>query len=261
MAAMMEAYFDESGTHHTSPVMAVAGYLLRPDACLRLQYDWQECLRSYGLPYFRMSECANGAGAFSKIPMDQRISIERRLIETIKLRTEVGFACSVIVEEFNKLTHESFRKSFGSAYTMCCNWCIHEVGQWAERSGYNGKIAYFFESGHDEQNETNRILARIAIHPELKDAYRYASHTFAEKRLVVPLQAADILAWQWHSAAKRLLKDPEAIARKDLKNLLSHNHMVHHFNEASLHRTFQSSIESNKRWGLQYGPQFGGRID
>src|ERR1700686_2693669 len=62
---LVEAYFDESGTHQGSPIMCVAGYLFSPEQCKRFSEEWSAVLKEYGLPYFRMSECAHGTGVFS----------------------------------------------------------------------------------------------------------------------------------------------------------------------------------------------------
>src|SRR5437764_1233786 len=82
-ALMIEAYFDESGTHHGSPIMCVAGYLIEADQCRRLQAEWDVILLKYNVPYFHMSACAHGAGVFADVPKQVRSDICRSLIELI----------------------------------------------------------------------------------------------------------------------------------------------------------------------------------
>jgi hypothetical protein len=41
MVAVMEAYFDESGTHSGSPVMCVSGCLFNPRNCRKLIKEWR----------------------------------------------------------------------------------------------------------------------------------------------------------------------------------------------------------------------------
>ena len=64
---MMEAYFDESGTHRDSPLMCVTGYIIDADQCRRFQTEWDEVLSKYGVPYFHMSDCAHGTGVFAGV--------------------------------------------------------------------------------------------------------------------------------------------------------------------------------------------------
>src|SRR6516165_10783926 len=42
--------------------------------------------------------------------------------------------------------------------------------------------------------------------PELQTSYRYKAHAFVDKADIRPIQAADLLAWQWYKSATRLAK-------------------------------------------------------
>ena len=53
---MMEAYFDESGTHDGSPVACVAGYLLTEDNARHFNREWNRDLSEFGLTYFHAKE-------------------------------------------------------------------------------------------------------------------------------------------------------------------------------------------------------------
>jgi hypothetical protein len=243
---MMEAYFDESGTHHDSSVMAVAGYLFTPEAAAGLTRDLDQALKRYGLPYFRMSECANGAGPYKSLSMTDRIAIETKLIRSINLRAEVGFAVSVSIADYERLTDELFRDALGDAYSFCCQWCLDQVGTWADKHSVDTPVAYFFEAGHTTAARTSAYFNEIPLNPEAKKQYRYASHTFADKKTVLPLQAADLLAWHWYSAAKRKLSNRNARVRKDTDALLAApSHYLDHYNEAKLIDVFTRTAKEN----------------
>lgn len=67
---------------------------------------------------------------------------------------------------------------------------------WAQTTGYDGRIAYFFESGHRHASEANQYMNMIAEYgPEVVDFMYYYAHAFLDKRNALPLQAADMLAW------------------------------------------------------------------
>ena len=158
MTAMMEAYFDESGTHHGSPVMSLAGYLFEADQCRLLTRDWARTLAEYNLPYFRMSECANGTGEFANLSMAQRIAAEKSMINHIKTRMTFGFAVSMSEQEFNRMAPNRFVEVFGDSYTACTIPAMASVGYWARKRDYRGKIAYFFESGHAQMGEVGEAI-------------------------------------------------------------------------------------------------------
>lgn len=93
--ALVEAYFDESGTQYGSPVMCVAGYVFEKEASKRLAVDWEALLDFHGLPFFRMSSCAHQNGVFKAVSRDTCIAIETRAIELIKAHASFGMMASV----------------------------------------------------------------------------------------------------------------------------------------------------------------------
>lgn len=72
------------------------------------------------------------------------------------------------------------------------------IGNALEKAQFVDDVAYFFEAGHDYEGEARRFLANAAQNGgALKDYYRHRSDTFAPKTNALPLQAADMLAWEW----------------------------------------------------------------
>ena len=55
---MVEAYFDESGTHDESNAICVAGYLFETEQAIRLDQEWAEVLSCFGLTHFHAHHCA-----------------------------------------------------------------------------------------------------------------------------------------------------------------------------------------------------------
>jgi hypothetical protein len=238
----MEAYFDESGTHHGSRAMVVAGHLFSPEGAAGITRDFDSALKQFGVPYFRMSQCANGAGPFKSLSTDDRIALEKKLIVSIHLRMEAGFALAIAVNEYYRLTDERFRNARGDAYSFCCQWCLHQVGLWADKNSVDDSVKYFFESGHATAERTNAYFNKIRLNEEATKKYRYKSHTFADKKTLLPLQVADILAWHWHSVAKRKLENIHAKARRDTNALLTRpGYYLEYFNA---HRTMDVFINS-----------------
>jgi len=68
--------------------------------------------------------------------------------------------------------------------------------------------------------------------PELQTSYRYKAHAFVDKADIRPIQAADLLAWQWYKSATRLAKGILK-PRGDLITLL----------EGTLHWTFHANAD------------------
>ena len=234
MAVMLsEMYFDESGTHAGSPVMTLAGYMFKSDQSRRFSRDWQKCLDRLGLPGAHMTDCANGKADYAKLTMDERILSEKLLIQNIKRRTVFGLSVSVCPDEFKSIMGD-YAKAM-SAYTLLLMICVVKIRDWAQHNRYNGKIAYFFEAGHEHSSQANYYMNGLEqLGPVVTEYNYYGGHAFLNKKDALPLQAADMLAWLHRNYLMRLMngkdeprQDFVALARNcDFSAMVSKEHLL-----------------------------------
>jgi hypothetical protein len=215
---LVEAYFDESGTHGGSEFMCVGGYIAEAEKSKTMQDEWQIMLADYDLPYFHMVDCAHGSAPFDKLTLDERIAVETRAIGLMRANIAECFVLSILPAEHARWIPTS--PLFGSPYSVCIHNCLTIVQAWADKNHFHGDVAYFFESGHKSQSEANGIMNKIFSVPSLRKEQRYLSHTFADKKKVFGLQAADIIAWQWYTECKRRIERVRPNKRKDLSALM-----------------------------------------
>jgi hypothetical protein len=90
--AIMEAYFDESGTHEGSPDICVAGYLFEKGNAIALDAAWQGMLKENSLDFFRMSDRAHKTGPFKGWSENDTTSLEIRAIDLVRTYATHGFA-------------------------------------------------------------------------------------------------------------------------------------------------------------------------
>lgn len=195
LVAMIEAYFDETGTHHGSQSMCVAGYLFTAAKARRFNERWQSILQQAGLQHFRMSECAGGAGQFKGWPPKHRAAIEKKLIALIREHATHGVGVWLTPDEFNAEAPPWWHEYYGGAYTACLMQCVVNVIRWANHASYQGPITYFFEAGDEHAGEANTHMNNIVKVPEQRAAARYVSHSFMTKDRTRLFDAADALAW------------------------------------------------------------------
>jgi hypothetical protein len=191
---LSEVYFDESGTHDGSPMMTMAGYLFKKEQARLFSRDWAKCLKRLGLPAAHMTDCATGNGDYASMSMEQRILSEKLLIENIKHRSVFGFSVAVEPQLYDEIIGP-FAAAM-PAYSYILMLAVAALRHWTETTGYEGRIAYFFESGHRHAREANQYMNMIGEYgPEVVDFMHYYTHAFLDKRNALPLQAADMLAW------------------------------------------------------------------
>lgn len=215
-----DLYFDESGTHAQAKLMTVAGYWFNAGQASKFSRDWAKCLARLGLSYAHMTDCALGYGEYRKMGLAERIQSEVLLIENIKRRTRFGFAVTVD----SSLYAEIMRDVVGAptCYSLCLMTLVNHIWSFAVANDFEGRLFYNFEAGHASAKEANQYLNAISLHGEdWVRVTRYGGHAFVDKLSALPLQAADMLAWQTRHYFERKLsghhkprKDFVALVRK-----------------------------------------------
>lgn len=222
--ALMEAYFDESGTHEGSPFVCVAGYLFEKSNATALDTAWREMLEEKGLPFFRMSDCAHTTRSFKGWSKDDTTNLEIRAIDLVKAYAAYGFAASVVMDDFHLIPNLGL---FDSAYSFACLQMLLGVQWWADANDFHGEVAYFFESGARHQSEANAFMKNVFKHPQMKIDFRYSSHKFVDKVSASQLQCADLLAWHWFTYNQRE-RTGQKEKRKDFRRLLGKRIKANH---------------------------------
>lgn len=200
---LAEFYLDESESGD-GRWLCVAGWMFAKEAREALHAEWSRLLTKWRLPYFRMTDCAHGNGPFADHDRDARIEIQKRFFEPLKRLAVVGFASSYDLKlaYLCPTASDDLGKFHVTPYTLCCYWALLHAKQWADAAGFDGRIAYFFEAGHASQSQANRMMGQVFSNPRLREIFRYAAHSFVEKRQSAAVQCADILAWQWGKNVK-----------------------------------------------------------
>ena len=224
IVTVLQAYFDES--YGEDGLLCVAGYVFTKAGARQLTKSWGHMLKKWGIPFFRMSACAHGNYPFDKFGAPTRDKIAREAIATITKCAAFAVANTVNEVEFNKKVPEGPWIGNGRAYEFCVWNCLMGVSRYTERAGYKGKVAYFFEAGHARQTAANALMTALFSAPNLRADYRYAAHAFVGKTASNPVQAADVLAWQYFTDRKRELAGKPR--RRDMEALFALEHLVRH---------------------------------
>lgn len=236
---MMEAYVDESGTDAASPVMCIAGYLFDASQAAHLDREWSDALKEFNLPHFHAVDCAHGVREFSNLDPRQRIQLVIKLTGIIRRRATIGIAVSVSDTDFGQTPAPIWER--GGPYVLCAAQVLMAVIAWADKREYHGKISYVFEKGHRHRALTDMVIKEICGDIAELEGLRCHSHAFAAKPEMRPLQAADLLAYEWTKEMKRLNCTPPAsrAMRRSLETLLDVPHYQQHFGATQIYEMFQ----------------------
>lgn len=126
------------------------------------------------------------------------------------------------------------------------------VGRWRRQMGSTeNDVAYIFEDGYSKKHRAYQFLEKVKRsrdYESLKGAYAMASHTFADRRKFLPLQAADYLAWE----TVKQMRTSRRTARKSMEALFPLRHVFMELNEISLNdlsALLRAASQLEDAWG------------
>lgn len=216
LMCMLGAYFDDSGTHGASPLVAVGGHVGKAEQWDRFNQEWQDTLtwfnRTYGfnVTYFRMSEFMSGHGKFKGMNETQGEILLDKLITFMNIRSPFRVWCSMSKLDYEEVIGDEYSKICGSPFTICAQICMLEAKLWIESQGYNDPVAFIFEDGTLHKGEVLDAFEQAKKRCDLDGLFLGDTLAFSPKWLP-PLQSADLLAW----GARRLVR--KGTRKTDLK--------------------------------------------
>lgn len=211
---MLSVYFDESGTHKSSPITAVGGLVASPQQWNRLTAEWQRILDDEGLTEFHMRHFAHSLGEFAdkeSWTAQRKDKLMRRLIPLIQRRVDYRTWAVVVMADFNRIIRRDGTKVAPySAVAMACASSLRIMS--IQRNLY---LPYIFDQGKDSEK-----VFRGFDELEQKEAFRIEGLAKGDRRLCPPLQAADLHAWEVGKYFSDQAKGETSRVRGSLRELL-----------------------------------------
>ena len=198
---------DKFGVHDGSPVVTVAAYLGRPRQWQKWTRAWNAAKRP--IRVFHAADCANLRGEFKDWSETDRNELVARLLPTIPAAGVYGCIVGINLREFETamVGHDDLRKVFGTPYVACFHWAIQLIMNLGAEAGNNERMGFIHEF-NDYRREALEAFAWIKQHGNPTN--RIVGLQFAEKHDYIPLQAADVLAYE----GNKRIRDPDRPERR-----------------------------------------------
>ena len=214
---------DESHDSRREHVMTMAGFLAPRVNWNRLWVRWRDALAAEGVNVFHATECEGRQGEFGGWSRDRVEGLQRTLIDIVcdQMHDVIGFSCSVDLAAYKEFTPRlrailKFPKGFSISgpvydpyfilYQMLIEM-VSTVDFIAELPNEEG-IGFTF----DQHHLRTRAKAIAEVMNRIRDfGYRVRRAGFMDKREIVPLQVADLIAYETYryQAETRLGASPE----------------------------------------------------
>lgn len=233
------AYFDESGTHDESKSIAVAGYISTAPLWVEFSAQWQLALNDWGLDHFHMTDFAVKAPPYDKWTESERRERLTRLITVIN--SNVWGSVGVVLPKkiFEGIFTPRVSRICGGACGVAAIACIMDLGELLRELKIGGSIAYVFEAGTRGIGEFARVFGSVLKDPENKEYFRLLSLRFEGKQDFLPLQAADLLAYELYRELPRKAGWEQKSVRYPLTALAAVPRRWGYYDEGELRKLFE----------------------
>jgi Protein of unknown function (DUF3800) len=202
--AMLKCYSDESGCHEgdDSNLFVLAGYLLEEINWEHFAEEWDAQLaRDFPIDFFHMADAEYGDGVFAGIREEFRQRKVKDLAEVIWRYRPVPVAVSLDKRDYDRIVRGAVRPDCDSPYALLLYQLMRGICEFQKRRAtVHGRECEPVEFVFDRQlPEEFRVLSwyegLCEVVPEPIRTILSNTPVFRDDRKILPLQAADMLAW------------------------------------------------------------------
>jgi len=195
-------FFDDSGTHRESSIAVAACYASTVEQWKEFERNWNEAKRDAHFDIFHMAEFAAGRGAFARWSDPQRRKLLTRLCGIINARVKVGYAVAIPKRIYDDVIRDPFRDFCGQFhYTFALRQCASRIAEWRRKYHKAASMKYVFDQMGTNQGKgeimevMDAAIAKSHRESETTGVPPVTGYSFETRASILPLQAADILAW------------------------------------------------------------------
>ncbi len=201
---MLTAFLDESGSAEDGKDLVLAGYCQRASVWTAFSDEWQAVLDAAPIiPHFHMHEAESKKGVFLGWDQD---AIRRKvsdLADVIVKHELWSVECRISVAAFNRILKPVAPFDLQNPYFYLFSGVIEALAQLHIQDGVESPVDVVMD-----QHEASPYV--IGLYPVLKmymaperAAMLGDSPIFRDDQKVLPLQAADLLAWHIRRAGEK----------------------------------------------------------
>jgi hypothetical protein len=255
----LEAFIDDSGRGQGN-AFVLSGYLSTAERWESFSREWQEELdRSPSIKYFKMKEAYRRTGEFkshTRVAVDERLT---RLISIMREHVILGFTVGLSIEPFQRILVPFLRSQKSltlASRKLACNpyfHCFYRIivllldFQW--RRGQIEPIKFIFDEQGKEGRRVRDYWYLVKAMMPYDDLRRMMTSEpgFESDKAFLPLQAADMTAWNIRRYLHDLSKRATIDDRVEMSNVLKQLDDIPHIDQAFQARECNEYIEVFKR--------------
>lgn len=224
---MLQAYFDDSGTHEGSKIMAIGGCVAREEQWTLFNNDWTAMLDDFGLTEYKSADLQAFEGEFTKAQgwdESRRRQLVARAAAIGMKWAKNSFASLVVREDYAIAVPEWAKKTaaFGDEYNFCFQMSIGRIMRWIQGQGVpmpmGEQIAFMFDQQPKREGVARNTYAAIKKFRDPED--RMGTLAFGSGKSFPPLQFADFVAYETYKQLDVVIANSARGVRVPLRILI-----------------------------------------
>ena len=160
--AVLKGYFDDSGTHSGSLVVATGGFIAREAQWLEFEHEWRKLQTRYGFRVFRMSTLENRQGEFFGWSEERKKQLIGDVEDVVRMFAKQAISGLVVAQDYDEVVPAWAKATaaFGSPYNFCFQMCVAQAMGYVESLRPSmpdtDQIAFMFEQQSKHEGLTSR---------------------------------------------------------------------------------------------------------
>lgn len=248
----LTVYCDESET--AGQIFTLAGWAGVPSGWERFCRPWREMLRCHGpepvQAFHAIDLCARrGDGEFSKWPRKSRVAFLNRATEIVLdeklLAIPYAVAASIEIKAFQKIL-PTWQPTTRDLYLLCFKSVFIQV----LHHGVEQDISFVLDEKHAVETDVVKWFYEAkAIANEGREEPKIRGIAFDDDRVILPLQAADYLAYEIRRGLLNRRRDSHYVERQPYAALKKRQHEFRFYGERFLHNlAVAHAAQPEKSW-------------
>ena len=223
---MLTVYTDDSGTHAGSAIVVMACFIAPGETWRPFESAWKAKLLhpldgKPPLQQFHMFDCVNRRDEFAGYSDPERDAVIKEFRDIILGHELCGRAIAVQRREWDSLITGGLELLWGDSIGFCIRTCATWAVKWAADNTGDHQAKMIFDDGPQHIRLTTEIVENLKIaNGTSAGRAELFGPEFLPVKKFVPLQAADMLAWETYHYGLDWINDPVSRIRPHYQRLI-----------------------------------------
>jgi hypothetical protein len=216
---LLTGYIDETGhsKDERQRFVGVAGLVAQAEHWEVFERKWKETLNVFKLPYFHMKDFACRRKYYEGWSEPKRQKLFGKLMRIIATTHPFPVGAIVSLDDYRSFPAED-REMMEDPYHFCLMGCVYLPAWRTENASPDVRLSIVFSEQSEFKNMAGLLLDDFKQNHT--EGQRFDTPVFEDMKMVVPLQAADIVAYELYKEFERRRYRSEAEQRYGYKELI-----------------------------------------